>query len=798
MAQAGSTDIGVAEKLNALKRAFKQQLSAKFVDIQTLCTALERNTISHDQFLELHRLVHSLAGSAGTFGAIAVGSMARELEVMIKPLALSESAPTPEIIQRINEVLSRLNKASEEWDAEQSLLFPEKHSYKHESEGAELVYLLEDDELLATEIVAKLEGENSYRVKHFADEESFLTAAVNEPPQVILMDMILGDTRNSGANVIHSLSEKVDELPPVIFISVRTDMQARLDAARVGARRYFTKPLDMEKLADTLDGLTTRRASQSYRILLVDDDKTLLDYYCTVLGNLGMDVRATSNPMLALEILEEFIPDMMVVDVYMPICSGPELAQVVRQDDKFAQMPIMFLSTETDLDRQLAAMHLGGDDFLTKPVEVNHFVEAVIARVKRSRWVRHLNSNLEHALRESEYRHITLDQHAIVSTTDINGKIIFANDKFCEVSGYSKQELIGKNHNILRSDVHDQAFYSELWSTISKGKVWNGVICNRSKDGKKYWVSSTIVPFLDAEGKPYQYMAARTDITQMKESEENAIRAQRKLEAQQALLVEAKDRAEKASRAKSHFLSSMSHELRTPLNAILGFSQLMLLDNTPPLSEQQKANLKEIDAAGHHLLELINDVLDLAMIESGGIQMSIVNIELAELLTECVNLVQPLIKKRGITLSVSHGKTPVDIQHLRALGCVCADRIRLKQVVLNLLSNAIKYNRDEGYIEIDLQQQGGSTLIAFKDTGIGINEDKLSDLFEPFNRLGEEQGNIEGTGIGLVISKNLVEHMGGRFGVKSHEGEGSTFWIEFPVLRTTSDQPLPEPENDTA
>jgi len=471
MVNPGNTDTSVAEKLNALKRAFQQQLAGKFTDIRSLCSELEHNTISQEQLHELHRLVHSLAGSAGTFGAIAVGSMSRELEVMIKPLAQGKTSLDPETIQRINEVLQRLNKACNEWNPDQSPILPEKEPFEYKSEGAELVYLLEDDELLGNEIVAKLGGEKGYRVKHFVDKDGFLEAIADEVPQVILMDMILGDTKVGGANVIQFLKQELEVLPPVIFISVRTDMEARLEAARAGARRYFTKPLDMEKLSDTLDGLTTRRPDQPYRILLVDDDKTLLDYYSTVLSNAGMDVRTVSEPMQALGLLEEFVPDMMVVDVYMPHCSGPELAQVVRQDDMFAQMPIMFLSTETDLDRQLAAMHLGGDDFLSKPVEANHLIDAVIARVKRSRWVRRLNSNLEQALRESEYRHITLDQHAIVSTTDTKGDITFVNENFCEISGYSKHELLGKNHNILKSGVHDKGFYQELWETISSGKV---------------------------------------------------------------------------------------------------------------------------------------------------------------------------------------------------------------------------------------------------------------------------------------------------------------------------------------
>jgi signal transduction histidine kinase len=231
-----------------------------------------------------------------------------------------------------------------------------------------------------------------------------------------------------------------------------------------------------------------------------------------------------------------------------------------------------------------------------------------------------------------------------------------------------------------------------------------------------------------------------------------------------------KRRAEKASQAKSDFLSSMSHELRTPMNAILGFTQLLEFDKS--LNSNQKSNMNEILRAGHHLNDLINDVLDLARVESGKIDLSNEPVNISELVTECFLLVDPLASNLKIT--ISHEDMDDYFVH--------ADRTRLKQVLINLLSNAIKYNREHGKVKLEAHPISDEELrITVSDTGIGIAEANLEELFEPFNRLDAKDGEVEGTGIGLTITRQLVEMMGGRIGVDSEPGIGSQFWLELPL-----------------
>ncbi|MDA0238968.1 MAG: ATP-binding protein [Proteobacteria bacterium] len=239
-------------------------------------------------------------------------------------------------------------------------------------------------------------------------------------------------------------------------------------------------------------------------------------------------------------------------------------------------------------------------------------------------------------------------------------------------------------------------------------------------------------------------------------------------------LEQAKILAETANQAKSEFLSSMSHELRTPLNSILGFTQLMESNPAEPLSEQQTEAIKHILAGGHQLLELIDEVLELSKIETGTFDLDPKHVVPAEVFKECLELMRPMAEARGVTMS----ETPGEIDG------IYVDANRFKRIILNLMSNGIKYNVPNGELKFGCHRTGeGEVYIFVSDTGLGIAPERQEEVFQPFNRLGHENSNIEGTGIGLVISKRLVEAMDGEIGFDSIAGEGTTFWIKFPEHR---------------
>ncbi|MCE3263465.1 MAG: hypothetical protein K0R43_2544 [Pseudoduganella sp.] len=249
------------------------------------------------------------------------------------------------------------------------------------------------------------------------------------------------------------------------------------------------------------------------------------------------------------------------------------------------------------------------------------------------------------------------------------------------------------------------------------------------------------------------------------------------LEQANSELAMAMQEAKSANQAKSAFLSSMSHELRTPLNAILGFAQILTSEKLPSTLEQKREFANHILKSGRHLLTLINEILDLAKIESGAVALSLEPVALNEILQECESMVAPLAGNRGIRLLFPD----------KCEANVTADRTRLKQILLNLLSNAIKYNRDGGAVVVDCSPGGHELVrISVQDTGMGLKPEQIKQLFQPFNRLGQESGVEEGTGIGLVVTKRLVELMGGTIGVTSSQGVGSMFWIE---LKSTTPTP---------
>jgi PAS domain S-box-containing protein len=266
------------------------------------------------------------------------------------------------------------------------------------------------------------------------------------------------------------------------------------------------------------------------------------------------------------------------------------------------------------------------------------------------------------------------------------------------------------------------------------------------------------VPIFDEHGAPEYLLGISEDVTERKASEQ--------------ALAAAKSEADRANRAKSDFLSRMSHDLRTPLNAILGFAQLLEIDT---LTAEQHESIRHILKGGGHLLDLINEVLDLARIESGHLSLSPEPVAICEIVQDVVELVWPLAARRGVTLQDEASQT-CGTRHL------LADRSRINQILLNLLSNAVKYNREGGHVRVTCDDVPGNRVrIKVTDTGAGISPDKLQLLFEPFERLGAEQTTIEGTGLGLALSKALAEAMGGTLGVETEVDRGSTFWVELAL-----------------
>ncbi len=393
----------------------------------------------------------------------------------------------------------------------------------------------------------------------------------------------------------------------------------------------------------------------------------------------------------------------------------------------------------------------------------------------------------EEALLESEARHARIIQSSSDGIWEWNAlENLFSFSSRCwEQIGFTEKDwhngVVSKNfrHWKDRMDPDDRArMNAAIESHILEKTPYDLVYRIKGKEGDWRWIRSRGQMTYNEKGEPLLMSGTNMDITQLKVAEKRVL--------------EAKESAEKANKAKSEFLSAMSHELRTPLNAILGFAQLFELDHN--LTEDQRDNILEIKNAGRHLLKLIGDVLDLTKIEAGRTEFTSEKIPPLRVIHSCLRLLKNQAENRNIQIFVNERSFEDFV--------IFVDGMRFKQVMLNLISNSIKYNKKDGQVKIYCDVSNtGMMKISVEDTGKGIPIEYQSELFQPFNRLGAEKSNIEGSGVGLLITKELTEHMGGEISYKTAEGIGTTFWVCFPVCqenKKSDDEEMSPDEKDIA
>lgn len=388
---------------------------------------------------------------------------------------------------------------------------------------------------------------------------------------------------------------------------------------------------------------------------------------------------------------------------------------------------------------------------------------------------------LSRSLKELADMKFALDEAAIVAITDAKGKIIYVNDTFCEISKYSREELLGQDHRLVNSRYHPKAFFKDMWLTISQGKVWKGEIKNRAKDGSHYWVDTTIVPFMDkATGKPYQYIAIRKDISYLKRIEEELRllnegleeRVQdrtQELEQANRDISEALTRLQESEKLRETFISALTHDLRTPL--VAEQRALELLQSQKQLLPEKLQGLAErLIRNNDDLLNMVNKLLEIYQYEAGQMHLLMEPVDLGELTRECVDKLHPLAEAKEIVLEARIPKA----RHI-----VEGDSDQIKRLMVNLVGNAVQHLPPGGQVIIDTEEMGESIRLSIRDDGPGIDPDLLPHLFDRYFAMGQTRKKI-GSGLGLSICKMIVKLHQGSIRVESEPGQGTIFFVTLP------------------
>ena len=881
---------------------------------------------------ELHLAICSFCGESVSNGYVGIAVLGQQLEQAVLKLTRKDCTPDREEIANIDGLIERITMLAN--SRVKQLGGDSAYGLTPKASQAASIFLLVGEDL-ASKLFNELSNQE-YSVKILFHVDELAAATRSASPAVVIVDKTI-----AGPEPWLTHLDNLEGIQ-LLLLCEEMDLGNRLAFADKGVSRFLIKPIDFQVLVAEIGRAVTSRTIVPSRVLIIDSDVDSGEHCAEVLGGSGIETKLVFDPLQSLEVMREFGPDLVLMDESLPEYDGPQLAAIIRLDYRFANVPILFLASSTDIEKTLTVHGLAGEDYLIKPVNPQWLSSSIISRVRKRQELLQARTDYDEASRELSFRERALNQHAIVSMTDATGKITYVNRKFCEISGYTGEELLGQNHNIINSGLHSKEFFEQMWETISHGDVWHGEIRNIKKDGTYYWVSSSIVPFLDDAGLPYQYVSIRTDITPIKSLELEVsrhaelldalyeamtsfmsadqyktvirtllqnmmkltksqygimaevlfedgepvfkahavnsllwneaevkqyetefvndktieknlsllrkivrsrklvmlnelsaepeaalpggnprlrnivglpvfygdqlvgayafardgkhysdhivtfldtfnstygvmIHAKRVAEMEEEVtfyLEQARIDAESASRAKSEFLSRMSHELRTPLNIILGFAQLM--KSSSELDESDSENVDEILRAGRHLLDLVNEVLDLSRIEAGKLELDMQPIEIAPVIADSVSLVSSLASSKEI--EVVYEKSNCSDK------TVFADMTRLNQALLNFLSNALKYTHARGKVQVTCEEQPESMLrITVSDSGPGVTSEKYDQLFTPFNRLGAELSGEDGTGIGLYITKSLIEGMGGKVGYEAGILGGAAFWLEIPV-----------------
>jgi len=521
------------------------------------------------------------------------------------------------------------------------------------------------------------------------------------------------------------------------------------------------------------DNLTRTPIHSSLRVLIVDDDQDILGSVRDILELEDSDfiIETASSCNSALTLAKEFKPDIALLDIRVGTDNGIDLVRPLKE--AYPDIICIMMTAYRDNEYTVNALRAGADDYMFKPLEP----------VKLFRTIRQfqLSQNLlrDRVVTNQRFRAIFNQSFQSLFILDQAGDIVDINNTAIECTGIDKNSIIGSQFADApwwRNSDHNKSVLKNAVNNSIKGEAVQIEVQLQDINNNDLIFDFSLKPILDSNGNTIMIVPEGRDITERKRIENNILHLNSTLEQRvkqrTAELEISRDEALKANLAKDTFLSHMSHELRTPMNAIIGFAQILKINTDEPLTELQHENVSHISTAGDHLLKLINQILDLAHMGSGKYNVKLSMIDILPVINNAINMVHPLAETRFIRIdnNLSSNK-PIRVY---------AEEHPLSQVLINLISNAIKFSPPNTHIVISSQLSEHTLRLSITDQGPGISSEDQLRIFQPFERIDSTEF-VEGSGIGLTVSKNIMEIMSGSIGVESVVGQGSTFWIDIPL-----------------
>jgi len=486
----------------------------------------------------------------------------------------------------------------------------------------------------------------------------------------------------------------------------------------------------------------------SLSILYVEDDKLTRSVFIKILKKLVDTLHVAEDGQEGLELFNALEIDLIITDITMPRMDGLEMTAAIRKIDK--NIPIIITTAYNDPTHLLKAINYGADRFLNKPVKTKELAEILKIYEERSRTAK----RLEAKTRQLEQLNEVVEHNLMVSRTDPEGTIIYVNDKYCEVSGYQREELLGQTHTIIAHPDTDASTYTDLWYNILSKKIFHHVVKNRRKDGSDFIADNTIIPVLDEEGEITEFIGIGSDLTQPLQQKEQ-------------------DHKSEINQVKESFLIVFTHELKTPLNAIINFTQYVIRQlGKENFKKRDKLSelLEDVKRNAYDMLDHIQSILEISKIKNNKFTFKKVHFDLVEILADSLAQHRSLVDAEGIRVELA---LPESLM-------IYSDKAAIKRIFSNFYSNAIKYGNDT--IAITLRSDGENFTLSVEDNGEGIREkEKIFDLFEQ-EQSDDMTRTAKGTGVGLHFVKLLCEALHFKLSLTDsvHHG-GANFTIQGSV-----------------